>query len=162
MKRVMRLLVVFCLITLIGCDSDNSVSTGPGDDDDLYTYRNVTVTYVYDGDTIQVNGSEKVRYIGIDTPEQSECYYWEATLRNRELVDDHVVTLEVCKASPVDQYGRTLAHVKVDNLLVNAALIEEGFARAYRVPPCTSRADYYADLEQQARDSGRGRWSDCP
>ena len=144
-----------------GCDSDSGgSSTGPGDPGQ-YTTRSATVTYVYDGDTIQVNGSEKVRYIGINTPETGDCYYWEATLRNRELVDDRTVTLEVCNADPEDKYGRTLAHIKVGDKLVNALLIQEGYARAYRIPPCVSRADYYSDLEQEARDAGRGMWTAC-
>ena len=147
-------------VFISGCDDSSSSSTGP-DEPGQYTTRTALVTYVYDGDTIQVNGSEKVRYIGIDTPETGECYYWEAKLRNRELVDDRTVTLEVCNADPTDQYGRTLAHINVDDQLVNSMLIEEGYARALNIPPCTSRADMYTDLETEARNNERGMWGKC-
>ena len=109
-----------------------------------------------------MNNNEKIRYIGIDTPEIGKCYYWEATQRNRELVDDRTITLEICREDPQDQYGRTLAHIRVDGILVNAVLLEEGFADALRIPPCTSRADYYFELRNEARAAGRGMWGECP
>ena len=158
MKRVLSLF--FVCIFLTSCDHDNGSATGPQTSGD-FTQRTATVTYVYDGDTIQVNGTEKVRYIGIDTPERDDCFFWEATLRNRELVDERTVLLEICSESPVDQYGRTLAHVSVDDSLVNATLLNEGYARALRIPPCTSRADYYQQLEDEAQNSGKGMWSAC-
>ncbi len=159
-RNFSAILVFTAMVMLGGCDDDNG-GTGPKPDPTASNTRQATVTYVYDGDTIQVNGSEKVRYIGIDTPEIGECYYSEATSRNRFLVDDEVVTLEICVESPTDQYGRTLAHVSCDAGLVNAILIREGYARAYRVPPCTSKANYYADLDREARAAGRGMWSAC-
>ncbi|MBN1550859.1 thermonuclease family protein [bacterium] len=159
MKRFLYI-ILLVVLSFSGCTSDSSNPTEP-DDPSPYTTRMAVVTYVYDGDTIQVDGSERVRYIGIDTPEREECYYSEATQRNRELVSNKTVLLEICKASPVDQYDRTLAHITVNGSLVNAILIQEGYARAYRVPPCTSRADYYATLEREARDAGRGMWTAC-
>ncbi len=164
MKWMKLFLILMFLFPAAGCDDDSSPSsTGPGDEPSGdYDTRTAVVTYVYDGDTIQVDNSERVRYIGIDTPERGECYYWEATQRNRELVDDRTVTLEVCKEESEDHYGRTLAHIKVDGKLVNAILIEEGFANALRIPPCISRADYYFDLRDEARDANRGMWGDCP
>ncbi len=162
MKRLVIIvtLLYFLPVLFMGCDDGSSPSTGPGDSTD-YTTRTALVTYVYDGDTIQVNGSERVRYIGIDTPETGDCYYWEATLRNRELVDDRTVTLEICNADPTDHYGRTLAHIRVDDRLVNAVLLEEGCARTLSIPPCTSRAEMYADLEADARSNNRGMWGQC-
>jgi micrococcal nuclease len=161
--RTKSLILLTCLLWITGCGSDSKTTTEPSDDyTGDYITRTALVTYVYDGDTIQVDHHEKVRYIGIDTPEIGECYYWEATLRNRELVDDRTVTLEICRDSPTDQYGRTLAHIKVDGTLVNAVLLQEGYARTMRIPPCTSRADYYEQLEREARSAGRGRWSACP
>ena len=163
--RLMMILLL-CLPVLgpAGCDSGGGDdTTGPGDDPTPgpYTTRTATVTYVIDGDTIQVNGNEKVRYIGIDTPEIGDCYYTEAKWRNFDLVDDKVVTLEVCNAEPTDQYGRTLAHVHVGDTLVNALLLREGYARALSIPPCTSRADYYRQMMNDAFAEGAGMWSAC-
>ena len=157
------ILVVTFLATLGGCDDSSSDQTGPGDDPTPgpYTTRTATVTHVIDGDTIWVNDDEKVRYIGIDTPEIGECYYNDAKWRNHALVNDKVITLEVCNAAPTDQYGRTLAHIKVDDTLVNAVLIREGYARASPVGPCTSRADFYRAEMNAAFADGAGMWSDC-
>lgn len=150
------------LLTLPGCNSDNN-TTGPGPDPTAgpYTNRTATVTSIVDGDTIWINGNEKVRYIGINTPETGECYYSEAKERNRQLVAGKQILMEICNASPTDQYGRTLAHIHVDNILVNAVLLQEGYARAYPVPPCTSRADEYRDYANAAFNSGAGMWSAC-
>ncbi|MCD4653631.1 thermonuclease family protein [bacterium] len=165
MKTLRILSLFFLIIPLMsysGCD-DSSNPTGPENTPTpgLYTTRTATVTYVIDGDTIQVNGGEKVRYIGIDTPEIGDCYYSEAKWRNFDLVDDKIITMEVCNASPTDQYGRTLAHIYVDDLLVNAVLVREGYAPAKSYPPCTSRADYYREMMNDAFSDGAGMWSDC-
>jgi micrococcal nuclease len=164
MKRSTTLLFVLILVAILGygCDSDND-ATGPGAEPTSgpYTTRTATVTSVIDGDTVWVNGSEKVRYIGIDTPETNECYYQEAKDRNRDLVGGKTVTLEVCVAAPTDQYGRTLAHIHVDGTLVNKVLLTEGFARAYNVPPCTTRADEYRNAMNEAFNAGAGMWSAC-
>lgn len=150
------------LLAAGGCDSGSN-TTGPEPEPTTgpYTNRTATVTSIVDGDTIWVNGNEKVRYIGIDTPETGECYYTEAKERNRQLVGGRQVLMEICNASPTDQYGRTLAHIHVDNILVNAVLLQEGYARAYPVPPCTERADEYRNYMNAAFNSGAGMWSAC-
>lgn len=160
---VILILVAVATMFLISCDSDSDSPTGPENTPTpgLYTTRTATVTSVVDGDTIWVNNNEKIRYIGIDTPEIGDCYYAEAKHRNAELVDNKVVTLEICKADPQDQYGRTLAHIKVGDTLVNAVLLREGFARTSSWEPCTSRKDYYREQMNQAFNDGRGMWSDC-
>jgi micrococcal nuclease len=158
-RALIALFPILFIFLGMGC-SHESNSTGPDDDNSDFT-RTAHVTYIYDGDTIQVNGNEKIRYTGIDTPEIGRCYYQEATNRNRELTLQKDVTLAVCKESPTDQYGRTLAHVKVGSVLVNAILIQEGYAESYRVPPCTDRANEYEQYENEARSAGRGRWSAC-
>ncbi|MBN1295678.1 thermonuclease family protein [bacterium] len=157
------LLIIIALTGPTGCDdSDSGSPTEPGEPSPgPYTTRTATVTRIIDGDTIVVNSGEKVRYIGIDTPETGDCYYSEATMRNTDLVDHRVVTLEVCNASPTDQYGRTLAHVHVDGILVNAVLIREGYARAISIPPCTSRSDDYRQMMDDAFADGAGMWSAC-
>ena len=83
---------------------------------ELATSTEATVVYVIDGDTVVVNldGIEqKVRYIGIDTPEtfkgkESDCYGAEATKKNRELVEGKVVKL-VSDSENVDKCGRLCA-----------------------------------------------------
>lgn len=128
-----------------------------------------SVTNVVDGDTIDVliDGRElRVRYIGIDTPETVdprrpvECFGREASERNRQLVAGRRISLER-DVSETDQFGRLLRYVWVDRQMVNAALVEEGYATATVFPPDVKHAELFAALEAQAREGGRGLWSAC-
>jgi endonuclease YncB( thermonuclease family) len=127
-----------------------------------------TVTHVVDGDTIRVeiDGQEyRVRYIGIDTPETVDprgpvqCFGEEASERNRQLVEGKVVGLER-DVSETDEFGRLLRYVWVGDVMVNAALVEEGYALAATYPPDARYADLFASLQGQAREQRRGLWGD--
>jgi micrococcal nuclease len=69
------------------------------------------VTYIEDGDTIEVNTGERVGLIGIDTPEQSECGFEEASQRMEKLTLGETVTLTPGAQDDVDRYGRLLRYV---------------------------------------------------
>lgn len=125
-----------------------------------------TVIRVVDGDTIEVElGGQiyKVRYIGIDTPETVDpeqpvqCFGREAAERNRQLVAGRTVGLEK-DVSETDRYGRLLRYVWVDGRMVNAALVEEGYAMASTYPPDVKYASLFASLQAEAREAGRGLW----
>ena len=124
------------------------------------------VTLVVDGDTILLESGDSVRYLGIDSPETNhprrgqECYGAEATERNRELVEGELVKLEL-DTTDRDAYGRLLRYVYVDNIFVNAVLVEEGFAYSYYYPPDTRHYDELLELELAAEVDGRGLWSAC-
>lgn len=93
-----------------------------------------TVENVIDGDTMDVligGERQRVRYYGIDAPEEGEECYEEATERNRELVGT-TVRLEP-DARNEDKYGRLLRYVFTnDGTSVDAALVSEGLAKAWR------------------------------
>lgn len=126
------------------------------------------VLRVVDGDTIVVDldgREERVRYIGIDTPEThhprigEEPYGKEATEANRSLVRGRTVLLDF-GAERRDHYGRLLAYVYLpDGTFVNAVLVREGHARILTVPPNVGHADELRDLERQARRDSRGLWA---
>ena len=132
------------------------------------------VTRILDGDTIVVNGGQKVRYIGIDAPEfygdsqEPECFAREARLKNERLVLGKKVRL-VRDVSDTDTYGRLLRYVylidsqtdAVGDVSVNEALVREGYAFAHPVPPDVSLQDTLRTLEADARRYGRGLWSTC-
>jgi micrococcal nuclease len=130
------------------------------------------VLRVVDGDTVQValgRAREKVRYIGIDTPEEVkpntpvQCYARRAAARNEQLVDGRAVVLRF-DANPRDRYGRLLAYVyrASDGLFVNAQLVREGAARDDPFPDNHAHAALFARLAATARSAGRGLWSACP
>jgi micrococcal nuclease len=95
--------------------------------------KQATVVKVIDGDTIDVlidGEMQRVRYYGIDTPEQGEKCYQEATERNRELVGT-TVRLEA-DARDRDEYGRLLRYVFTDEgVSIDAVLVSEGLAEAW-------------------------------
>ena len=118
-------------------------------------------TRVIDGDTIEIKDQAgktyKVRYIGIDTPEKGDPYFNEATQANSSLVLNKELRLEK-DVSETDKYGRLLRYVYVGDLFVNAHLVAEGFAQASTYPPDVKYADYFLDLQRQAREQGKGLW----
>src|SRR3990167_1293984 len=81
----------------------------------------IKVVKVIDGDTIEIDGGARVRYIGIDTPETVsptsaiECYGKESSNKNRELVEGKTVRLEK-DVSEIDKYGRLLRYVYVGDI----------------------------------------------
>lgn len=96
--------------------------------------QQATVIEVIDGDTIDVSidgKRERVRYYGIDAPEQGEKCYQEATERNRELVGT-IVRLEA-DARDKDEHGRLLRYVFTnEGISIDATLVSEGLATAWR------------------------------
>ena len=129
------------------------------------------VLKVVDGDTIHVlvaGRREKVRYIGVDTPETKhptkgvQCYGPAASAFNRRLVGGERVRL-VRDVEERDRYGRLLAYVyRVrDGLFVNAELARLGYAQPRAIAPDVRHAARFAALAREARRSERGLWSAC-
>ncbi len=124
-----------------------------------------TVERVIDGDTIVLDGGERVRLIGVDTPETVhpnkpvEYYGKEASAFTRKQVEGERVRLEYEPGSRTDRYGRTLAYVYThDGDLVNQLIIEGGYGHAYTRFPFTKIEEFRA-AEQEAREAGRGLWA---
>src|SRR3972149_5779407 len=126
----------------------------------------VLVSKVIDGDTIEIEGGMKVRYIGIDTPETShptkgvQCFGRQATERNRQLVEGKKVRLEK-DVSETDKYGRLLRYIWVGEQLVNELLVKEGFAFSSSYPPDVKYQERFRQAEIKARGSNKGLWGQC-
>jgi micrococcal nuclease len=120
-----------------------------------------TVVGVIDGDTIDVDigGTVyRVRYIGMDTPEQGMPYFDEATQANANLVAGQTVIL-VKDVSETDQFGRLLRYVYLTNgTMVNAELVRQGYAQVATYPPDVRHQDLFSQLQETARNSGAGLW----
>jgi micrococcal nuclease len=133
---------------------------------------NATVVRVVDGDTIDVtvNGAhERVRLIGIDTPETVkpntpvQCYGPEASEHTKELLAPGTPVYLERDLVARDDYGRLLAYVfRTDGVFVNRDLIDNGFARPLEIKPNLA---YHVAFEQGAHGAeaaGLGLWSHCP
>ena len=126
------------------------------------------VVRVIDGDTIEIENGEHVRYLGIDTPESdvnpnlssAEFYGPEATEFNRQLVEGTIVYLEPDQTDR-DHFGRLLRWIFLeDGTLVEAEMVRLGYAFVNIVPPDDRYADLLRDLEFVAREKRRGVWSE--
>ena len=124
------------------------------------------VVRIVDGDTIHVRVGtrvEKVRYIGVDTPEVrhpqkgEEPGGREAAALNRALVRGRAVRLET-DTQTHDRHGRLLAYVWVGETMVNAELVRRGYAQVLTVPPNVRHQSLFLKLQREARDAGRGLW----
>ncbi|WP_051223541.1 thermonuclease family protein [Conexibacter woesei] len=158
MFRVLALiLVALAFAAVAGCGSSPSAT---GD--------TAQVRRVVDGDTILLTSGERVRLIGIDTPESVkpgtpvQCFAKRASAFTHTLLDGARVRL-VYGAERRDRYGRLLAYVyrARDRLFVNAELVRQGYARTLEIAPNTGHARQFAALASAARRAGKGLWSAC-
>lgn len=145
-----RWIVSFVALLTLGLAACTTTSTGNGE--------RAVVTRVIDGDTIDVriNGEiQRVRYVGINTPERDEICYAEATAANAALVEGQTVRM-VPDVSNTDIYGRLLRYIYVGDTFVNRQLVADGFAEAVLYEPDDQ---FYADFlrfEVNAERNGLG------
>jgi len=119
------------------------------------------VTRIIDGDTLQINTSEKIRLSGINTPETGECYYKEAknflsllTL-NQEIYLERDITNK-------DVYGRLLRYIYINDDLINGIMVEQGYAKVYdKYANDTKRYLQLKRIEDSATSQNLGVWN-CP
>lgn len=124
------------------------------------------VRRVIDGDTIELENGQRVRYVGVDTPETKDrrkpvqCFGKQASEKNRELVEGKRVRLKR-DISDRDRYGRLLRYIYVGDTFVNLKLVEEGYARSYSYPPDIAHQAEFRAAERRAREAKRGLWGEC-
>jgi micrococcal nuclease len=121
------------------------------------------VKRVIDGDTVELTTGEKVRLIGVDTPETKDprkpVQYFgkEATAFTQRLVEGKRVRLAYDQQRQ-DKYGRTLTYIYLeDGTFVNAEIIKQGYGFAYTRFPF-KYLEEFRQLEREAREAGRGLW----
>jgi len=159
--RVYAILLFLVLAGTTGC-IENGTDTAPG-------RKTHSVRKVIDGDTIELANGKRLRYIGINTPEvrkrsgrqwvyAPEPYALEAKDLNTALVAGRKVELEF-DVEKQDKYGRWLAYVYVDNVMVNEDLLYQGYAKLMTIPPNTRYYNRLKTAEKDARQSARGIWS---
>ena len=117
MKKIILILVI---ILISGCGiTGDVVKEGP-----------FNVTYIVDGDTIDLGEYGRIRFSGINTPETGECYYQEAKDKLTELILGKEVFVEK-DISDEGKYGRKLRYVYLDELMINKYLVENGYAKVF-------------------------------
>ena len=142
-----------------------------------FNYDNIMVTRVVDGDTLVLANNERVRLIGIDTPEMHDSDKLNRDAQRsgqdvgaikqlgrrsyeftKKLVEGKNVRLEF-DVERLDKYKRLLAYVYLpDGAMLNAEIIEQGYASLMTYPPNVKYADLFLKLYRQARENRRGLW----
>jgi micrococcal nuclease len=166
-----RILILLSVILIIGC----SVETRKKPEKELFT-----VSEVIDGDTFRLQNGEKVRLLGIDTPEKYDSDKLERDSEKsgkdkntimklgtisadyaKKLVEGKKVYLEKEPGGDDrDRYGRLLRYVYLeDGTFVNAKIIRDGYANVYDRHPL-SVTEKFKQYEREARDNNRGLWGE--
>jgi len=122
---------------------------------------NMTVTEVIDGDTFYLGNGDKVRMLGINTPESGRPYAQEATdFLTNMILGKEVSLVNDSKNGDSDSYGRLLSHVYVNDTFVNYEIIKAGYAFWY---PYSSGTDFdteYEEAQTFAANNTVGLWTE--
>src|SRR3990167_9717952 len=122
--------------------------------------QTVSVTRIIDGDTVEIEDGRHIRYIGIDSPEKSDCYATAAAKLNEQLVLGKKIRLEL-GPKELDTYGRTLAFVWQGDELVNQKLLEKGAGAFFLDRLNVKHQPELIKAENSAHDRRLGLWSEC-
>lgn len=136
------------------------------------------VQRVVDGDTLKLSGGQRVRLIGVDTP---EVHYSDKLVRDARKSRKDIKAIQslgrkaseftnnLCMGKKVrlefdvekrDRYKRLLAYVYLeDGTFVNARILEEGFGQVMTIPPNVKYSEYFLKLQREARARNKGLWS---
>jgi len=129
------------------------------------------VERVVDGDTlvVRIDGeSERVRLLGIDTPETVhpqrpvECFGPEASARLKHLAPEGSQLQLERDTELRDRFGRLLAYAYApDGTFINLSMVADGYATTLHISPNGAYRQQLSAAEQQARQQGKGLWSAC-
>lgn len=164
----------FYFLPKLNSEKNEKVESGITIDSNKY----LTVSKVIDGDTFKMSNGDKVRLIGIDTPEKYDSDKLEknssrsgrdkVTIKKlgeasseyvKKLVEGKRVTLvKDPEYDDKDRYGRLLRYVYTeDGIFVNAKILEDGYANVY-YSNSISKMNEFKKLEKEARENKRGLW----
>ena len=115
------------------------------------------VIRVIDGDTLDIEGGERIRLYEINSPEYPKgCLGIDAKSRLEDLVLNKIISVERIGK---DNFGRTLAYLYVSNLSVNELMLEEGLAVYFKGVTMTKSSLILEQIQDKAKLAGRGVWS---
>lgn len=121
----------------------------------------VLVKEVVDGDTILLATGERVRLLGINSPENDQYYYNESVNELKSLIEGKDVILEK-DIKEKDRYGRLLRYIFVNGIFVNLEMIKRGCAHVYIVEPNTRYSEQFLEAQKEAMEKQLGIWKKSP
>lgn len=155
------LLIAVALGSLIGLLLPSDLPILSGSSTNLKSIEEISgKVQVVDGDTIKISGIT-IRLFGIDAPEaKQKCLdgnstAWNCGTKSTELLKSLVENKHIrCVSKDVDQYGRVVAVCTDENLNINALMVSNGMAVAYR-----NYSTEYIDEEDAAKSASIGVWA---
>jgi micrococcal nuclease len=164
----MRTFLVCIAVLATACRADQSATTTVA----TALAVNATMISVVDGDTIDVSiggHRERVRLIGIDTPETKkpntpvQCYGPEATKFTKSLLPKDVSLHLERDVVARDDFDRMLAYVYTagDGQFVNLTIVRQGYARPLTIKPNAAHADEFVAAASAAQREHIGLWGTC-
>jgi micrococcal nuclease len=152
--RILLIGIIILVIAFSGCigsseeikNKSSQISINESNSSNSSTLENVNkknykyetsgyCSHVVDGDTIDVDGVGRIRFVGINTPERGEIGYQEAKDFVKNSCLGKTVGLDIDNDKHYDKYGRILAVVYADDVNLNAELLKRGYAEVLYIPP---------------------------
>lgn len=119
--------------------------------------QEVFVKKVIDGDTVETDKGEKIRYLGINAPEKGQPFSSESTQKNSDLVLNKSIELEF-DVQTKDRYGRTLAYVFINGDFINLEMVKNGLAVSETIQPNVKYQEQILAAQKEARENCLGIW----
>ncbi len=119
------------------------------------------VVRIIDGDTIELAGGDRLRLLGLDTPEKGQPYYDSAKAFLNALILGKHIEVSYSKRRR-DGYGRLLGYIYVDSTWVNKEILKKGLAHLYLFDDNLSdkaKIDELLSAQVNAMEGGQGLWS---
>lgn len=164
LKRVFIFIVIILLLALLAYyypQIENSLSGKVSQNTDSSSQKEPAfVKKAVDGDTIDaiINGKEEtIRLLGINTPEKNKPYYTEAKNFLKQLENK---TIELLRdGDDTDRYDRKLRYVYYNNQLINAKILERGYATTFMLDELNPEIKTnLINAEISAKNQGLGLW----
>jgi len=120
----------------------------------------LSVVKVYTGAEAKLSDGRRIVYSGISVPgKKSRAFFQECLEAHRRLVQDASLIILTQPGSQGKGLGRIPVVAFSGTLLINAELIRQGYALAGRSDDDFRYRDLFSELQQDARDAGRGLWA---
>ena len=182
MLKYIKILCILSLLTFMSCSEETAdVQTKVRKNKiDSVRSESTTIKRVIDGDTFETDKGERIRLLGIDTPEKFSSNKMSSDAERSGLTEDEIKSLgeisshyadSLMKGKKVfllsdplnddtDRYGRLLRYIFTeDGVMYNLKIISDGYAYAYtKFPIITNKM--FISAENDARKNNRGLWSD--
>ena len=157
MKTLPKLIITAAL----GFSLGYAVRGAQSPQNQIMVQETYSVSRIIDGDTIELEDGilvqlDRIRLLGIDTPERGKPLYREAGKKLEELIAGRAVLLERDN-DDVDRYGRALRYILVDNKNLNVEMVRLGYARAF-MHKVLRYENEILSAEEEARVNRRGVW----